>query len=56
MTVNLRLLKGLQGMDVTVLLDNFYFTHYSLVTKTIYVEGGVKTHSSSLSQEFKFGV
>ena len=56
MTVNLRLLKGLQGMDVTVLLDNFYFTHYSLVTKTIYVEGGVKTHSSSLSQEFKVGV
>lgn len=33
MTVNLQLLEGFQGLHMTVLLDNFYFTHYSLVTK-----------------------
>lgn len=55
MTMNLQLLEGFQGMDMTVLLDNFYFTRYSLVTKTIYVEGGEKMHSYSLrSSDLEF--
>lgn len=55
MTVNLGLLNDFWDMNMMVLLGNFYFTPHSLVAKTRYVEGGEKTHSSSLRKEVKLG-